>query len=196
MNKELNKKISALDPRFRKKIHALLDSMHESISMLYEAASHDEKTGLYNNKFFENIFDMEFDKAKRGKQKLSLIMTDIDFFKKVNDTHGHIKADEILKRLAKIIKEHARKSDIVARFGGEEFIILLPETTLIKAKSFAKRLRSLIKNDKFLKKYNITVSGGITQYKKRDSKKRFMNRVDKALFQAKNKGRDKFIVLE
>jgi PleD family two-component response regulator len=85
MNKNFDKKLSALDPRFRKKIHDLLDSMHESVSMLYEAATHDEKTGLYNNKFFETILEMEIEKAKRGKEDLSLIMVDIDFFKKIND---------------------------------------------------------------------------------------------------------------
>lgn len=196
MNKELNKKISALDPKFRERITKLFESMHESISMLYEAATHDEKTGLYNNKFFENILIMEIEKAKRGKQKLSLIMTDIDFFKKVNDTYGHIKADDLLARLAKVIKNHSRISDIVARFGGEEFVILLPETNLAKAKCFAKHLREEIHSDKILKKYKITVSGGITQFKKNDNKKRFKARVDKALYQAKKNGRDNFVVLK
>ncbi|MGD9275671.1 MAG: GGDEF domain-containing protein [Candidatus Pacearchaeota archaeon] len=196
MDKELNKKISALDPKFQEKITKLFESMHESISMLYEAATHDEKTGLYNNKFFENILDMEIEKAKRGKQKLSLIMTDIDFFKKVNDTYGHIKADELLARLAKVIKNHSRISDVVARFGGEEFVILLPETSLRKAKCFAKHLKQEIHSDKILKKHNITVSGGITEFKKSDNKKKFKARADKALYQAKHKGRDQFVFLK
>ena len=138
---------------------------------------------------------MEFEKAKRGKQKLSLFIMDIDFFKKINDTYGHIKGDEILKRLAQIAKKQIRKSDIIARFGGEEFIILLPETPLIKAKKLVSRLRKRIKDDKILKKYNVTTSGGLTQYKKGDSKKRFKERADKALYKAKKTGRDKIVVI-
>ena len=188
-------KLSALDPRFRKKITDLFESMNESISMLYEAATHDEKTGLYNNKFFETIFEMEVEKAKRGQEKLSMIMTDIDFFKKINDTYGHMKADEFLKKLAEVMQKQVRGSDIVARFGGEEFIILLPETNLEKAKKFAARLKKAIHEDKVLSKYHVNVSGGITQYKNKEDKKKFKERVDKALYQAKETGRDKFVAI-
>jgi diguanylate cyclase len=196
MDKKTSDKLHALDPRFRKKITDLMESMHESISMLYEAATHDEKTGLYNNKFFETMLDMEMEKAKRNQEDLSLFLIDIDFFKKVNDTYGHIKADDLLAQLAEVVMKQIRKSDIAARFGGEEFFVLLPETNLEKAKKFTARLRLAIKADKVLKKHGITVSGGITQYKKGDTKKRLKSRVDKALYQAKESGRDKFIAIE
>jgi diguanylate cyclase (GGDEF)-like protein len=195
MDKKIGDKLSALDPRFRRKITELFESIHESVSMLYEAAIHDEKTGLYNNKFFETVFEMETEKAKRKKQKLSMIMVDIDFFKKINDTIGHMKADEILKRLANLTKKQVRKSDIVARFGGEEFIILLPETNLEKAKKFAARLRRAFHSDAMLKRYHVTVSGGISQYKDQENKKKFKERVDKALYEAKKTGRDKFVAV-
>ena len=196
MNKKLSKKISALDPRFRKKIEDLFGAMGESISMLYEAATHDEKTGLYNNKFFESIFSMELEKAQRGNQKLSLFIIDIDFFKKINDTYGHLKADEFLARLAGILKKQLRKSDIAARFGGEEFFILLPETSLEKAKKVTSKLREAIKSDKILKRYEITVSGGLTEYKKKDTGKKFKERADKALYKAKEAGRDRFVSVQ
>ena len=196
MDEKIGDKLSALDPRFRKKIQDLFESINESVSMLYEAATHDEKTGLYNNKFFENLLEMEMEKAKRGYQKLSLIMIDIDFFKKINDKYGHIKADELLKRLADIMKKQIRKSDIVARFGGEEFVILLPETSLGKAQRFSARLKRAIHFDKTLRKYHVTVSGGITQFKEIDNKKKFKERVDKALYQAKHNGRDNFTAIK
>jgi len=163
---------------------------------LYEVATHDEKTGLYNNKFFETILDLEMEKAKRGQQKLSLMITDIDFFKKINDTYGHMKADDLLRRLAEVIIKQIRKSDIVARFGGEEFIILLPETSLEKANLFASRLKKAIHSDAVLRKHKLTVSGGITQYKEKDNKKKLKERVDKALYQAKETGRDKFVAIK
>jgi len=96
-----------------------------------------------------------------------------------------------------VLKKQARKSDIVARFGGEEFVILLPETNIEKAKKFCSRLKKAIHLDKTLKKHGITVSGGISQFReKRDSKNNFMKRADKALYSAKESGRDKFISMK
>ncbi len=196
MNKDLKKKISALDPSFKKRVEELFKLINESVSSLYDAATHDEKTGLYNNKFFENILDMEIEKAGRNEGKLCLLLIDIDFFKKINDTYGHLKADELLKKLANVIRNQIRKSDIAARFGGEEFFIILPGTTLEKAKKLVSRLRRSIKSDKTLKKYGVTVSGGLTEFKKGDTKKRFKKRADKALYQAKKSGRDKVIAVK
>jgi diguanylate cyclase (GGDEF)-like protein len=196
MKKEVSEKLSALDPRFKQKIEELFKNINNSIDLLYEAAIHDEKTGLYNNKFFETILTMEMEKAKRGKQKLSLFIIDIDFFKKINDTYGHIKADELLARLAYVVKSQIRKSDIAARFGGEEFVILLPETSIEKGKKLTARLREAIKTDSFLKKANLTVSGGLTEYKEKDTAKKFKERADIGLYKAKQTGRDKFVAIK
>jgi diguanylate cyclase (GGDEF)-like protein len=193
MDKNLKRKIKSLDPKTREKIENVFNSLSDSISVLYDLATHDEKTGLYNNKFFVNVFDMEFEKARRNKEKLSLVLIDIDFFKKINDTYGHIKADEMLERLGRVIKKQIRKSDLAARFGGEEFILLLPETNILKTKKFLSRLRSAIKSDSFLKKYHLMVSGGFTEYKKGDTKTKMKERADKALYKAKHTGRDKFV---
>lgn len=188
-----------LDFRTKEKIEEFFGNMsrHQKkfISWLYELATRDEKTGLYNNKFFESILGMEMEKAQRGYEKLCLLIIDIDFFKKINDTYGHIKADSFLKRLALILKKQLRRSDIAARFGGEEFFILLPQTNLEKAKKIASRIRNAIKSDKILGKYGITVSGGITMYKQKEREKPFKERADKALYKAKNTGRDKFVAL-
>jgi diguanylate cyclase (GGDEF)-like protein len=89
-----------------------------------------------------------------------------------------------------------RKSDVPARFGGEEFFIILPETSHEKAEKLAMRLRNVIHSDKLLKKYKITVSGGITEFKPRDTKIKFKERADKALYKAKKEGRDRFIIIK
>lgn len=189
-----------LDPQFKEKIEKIFGNVSEQqkkyISWLYDLATHDEKTGLYNNKFFESILEMEIEKAQRGQEKLCLFIIDIDFFKKVNDTYGHIKADEFLIRLAKILQEQLRKSDVAARFGGEEFFILLPQTSIEKAKKITARLRTAIKTDNVLKRHGITVSGGLTRYIEKDTKKSFMERADKAMYKAKDAGRDRFVALE
>ena len=195
-DEDIKSKISALDPHFQEKISEMFDAMHKSISMLYNAAITDEKTGLYNHKFFETVLEMEMEKAKRNREKLSLVIIDIDHFKKINDTYGHLKADGMLFRLAKVVKGTSRKSDIAARFGGEEFFILLPGTSFEKAKKFASRLKSAIHKDSMLKRYKVTVSGGITEYRQKDSKLKFKDRADKALYRAKEGGRDRFEALK
>jgi diguanylate cyclase len=193
MKEDINDKLSVLDPAFRKKIEDIFEDVNGSISMLYNAATNDEKTGVYNFNFFKTIFEMEFDKAKRGKQRLSLFMIDIDHFKKINDTYGHMKADEMLERLAKILMKMTRKSDIVARFGGEEFVILLPETGIERAKEVTSRIRIAVKEDDFLKKFKLTISGGLTEYFSGDTIAKMKERVDNALYSAKNTGRDRLV---
>jgi diguanylate cyclase (GGDEF)-like protein len=102
----------------------------------------------------------------------------------------------LLKTLANVLKKQVRRSDIAARFGGEEFAILLPETTLRQAIRFAARLGKAVHNSPTLKKCHLTVSGGVTQYKKGETKRKFKERVDKALYHAKKTGRDKFFAKE
>jgi len=182
INKDLQDKIKKLSPEIQKLIFEL-----------YETSIRDPKTGLYNHRFFETVLTMEIEKAKRGQENFSLIMIDIDDFKKVNEKYGHIQADEILVRLAKMMSNTIRKYDILSRFGGEEFMILLPETTLKNAKLFSERLRRKIHNDKFLSKKSIKVSGGIAQYKKLETARSFKERTNKALLQAKKLGKDQFI---
>lgn len=193
--KEIEEKLDVLDPKFRKQIERIFDNVNVSISMLYDAATTDKKTGLYNHNFFQTLFKMEFAKAKRGLQKLSFFILDIDHFKKINDTYGHIQADKLLEQLAKVLKKSTRKSDIVARFGGEEFVVVLPETGLEKAKEVTSRIRKEVKENKILKKHKLTISGGLTEYFAGDSIKKIMARADKALYEAKETGRDKLIAV-
>jgi len=122
------------------------------------------------------------------------MMLDIDHFKKINDTYGHLAGDFVLKEIAKIVKNLIRKSDICGRFGGEEFVILLPNTKLSGAMKLAERIRETIQNHTFDfngKKINVTVSIGITSVGVNDSYESLISRADEALYEAKEKGRNR-----
>ena len=185
-----------LDPDFKKRVGKSLLEFKDALYELHDVATRDEKTGIYNHRFFKTVFEMELEKAKRGKQKLCLVIIDIDFFKKFNDKYGHLVGDEILLELAKTLQGEIRKYDILARFGGEEFFVLLPETTIARAKQVAERLRkSLWVRSSRMRKYNVTISLGITEYKQMDSMNRMINRADKALYISKKNGRNQVNVL-
>jgi diguanylate cyclase (GGDEF)-like protein len=130
---------------------------------------------------------------KRYGKKFSVIMFDVDFFKKINDTFGHEKGDEVLFEIAEIVKKELRNVDLIFRYGGEEFIIILPETDLKKAVEIAERIKKRIENHKFLINRKITVSMGVTEYKKGENKKDLIKRVDNYLYEAKRTGRNKVV---
>lgn len=188
---DFDKKLKILDPVVRKNMTKLIQELQRNIDYLYEIATIDEKTGVYNNKFFKTISEMEFAKAKRGLEPLSLLIVDIDDFKKLNDTYGHLAGDATLRRLGTILKESIRKYDIVARFGGEEFLILFPETTLNRARKVAERLRRRVGMDREIRRYNITFSGGLATYHQNDTLTRIKSRADKALYRAKKNGKNR-----
>ncbi|MGV8130976.1 MAG: GGDEF domain-containing protein [Candidatus Pacearchaeota archaeon] len=191
----LKEKLKVLDPKVKSNLSIILRQLESNIDLLYELATIDEKTGVYNNKFFKTISEMELDKAKREIGPLSLMILDLDNFKKLNDTYGHLIGDEILKRLALVLKNNIRKYDIISRFGGEEFVILLPNTQIKRAKLVCERIRREVQNDRELKKYSVTFSGGLTEYKKGDSVKKMQLRADKAVYQAKKKGKNRIELL-
>jgi len=195
MKKRDRKAPKVIDPHFKKHVEAVLTEFKNSLFELYDTAIRDEKTKLYNHRFFKNSFEMELEKAKRGMQKLSIIAIDIDHFKKLNDFHGHLIGDEVLMEIAKVLQKTVRKYDIPSRFGGEEFLILLPETDVTKAKKVAERLRKSLPNNLFLKKYNVQISLGVTEYKKLDTQKRMIARADKALYVSKKQGRNQTNIL-
>ena len=191
--KKRNPKV--IDPDFKKHIEGVLAEVKNSLFELHDTAIRDEKTKLYNHRFFKNVFEMELEKAKREMQNLSLIIVDIDFFKKFNDSYGHLVGDDVLVELAKVLQKTVRKYDIPSRFGGEEFFVLLPETKIAKAKKVAERLRLSLPKNTLLKKYNVQISLGVTEYKKLDTQKRMINRADKALYISKKNGRNQTNIL-
>lgn len=166
-------------------------------------ATLDALTGLNNRRSLDLRINQEVAVAKRKNLPLCVMMLDVDFFKKTNDTYGHYVGDLVLKSFAKIISEEIREYDFASRYGGEEFFIILPSTTIEEAKLVANRLRESIENEDFdiskynsmVKTLNITTSIGLTQLTPDiDVKKLFVN-VDKALYEAKKTGRNKVVVL-
>ncbi len=155
----------------------------------------DELTGLYNRAFFNEVIKREINLFQREGAEFCLIMLDIDFFKKVNDTYGHQMGDEILKKLSMIVKKHIRESDIFARWGGEEFVIILPKTSKKDAEKVAQSLREVIKNHTFQNNLKITCSFGLSSFRKNDTRDLIIKRADEALYRAKKNGRNRVEVL-
>ena len=155
----------------------------------------DGLTKCYLKKEIETFIEQALENFVRyKKEKFSVMMFDIDFFKKVNDTYGHLAGDYILKELATLVKKSLRKADICGRFGGEEFLILLPHTKASGALKLATKLNKLVKEYHFEyenKTIPIKISLGITSVSYSDSYHSIVQRCDEALYQAKENGRDR-----
>lgn len=158
----------------------------------------DELTGLYNRRCFEETFEKEFLRAQRYNNKLTLVMFDIDYFKKVNDTYGHQCGDYILKEVSNAALQTFRKTDMVFRFGGEEFVVILTETDTEKALIPLERFRKTIETlnlDYHGFPVNITVSIGACELTKDiKSKENLLEKADNALYEAKNTGRNQTVI--
>ena len=158
---------------------------------LKQLSSTDILTQIYNRMAFNDFLGAELQRAHRYKTGMSLIMFDIDHFKIINDTYGHLAGDEVLKALVKVVQLSIRKVDILARWGGEEFMILAPEAALEASLELAERLRKEIEAHAFSNSEKITVSMGVTTYCEGDSADSIIKRVDNALYRAKENGRNR-----
>lgn len=156
---------------------------------LKKMAITDGLTNLYNHKYIVDKLEENIKKARFKKTPLSIIMIDIDNFKKINDTYGHVKGDIILKRVSKILKEDIKDTKIPGRYGGEEFLVVLPNICIEKASKIAEKLRIKIQNDKFSNMY-FTASFGVYQYDN-ETLEEFINKADKLLYLAKEKGKNR-----
>ncbi len=150
---------------------------------------HDYLTGLWNRWAFEEFITKKLEGLKNSS--LSLIMFDIDHFKTVNDNYGHDTGDNVLQALGQIVEDNIRKTDILCRVGGEEFMILAPETDIDAAVKLAERIRFEVGNYDFERVGQVTVSLGVTEYVKGDTRDIMMKKVDEALYQAKSEGRNR-----
>lgn len=155
----------------------------------------DTLTGLFNRQHLLYTLEQEFERTQRNQQPTTLIFLDIDHFKIVNDTYGHIVGDKVLVHIAEVLLSAVRKLDIACRYGGEEFAIILPSTHLLVGIQVAERLRSKIAETPLQLdsgNINITASLGVGAYQhnSQDSIEDFIARTDKVLYQAKNSGRN------
>jgi diguanylate cyclase (GGDEF) domain len=173
----------------------LTDKLYE----VYEKSTKDQLSNLYNRAKFNDIKNYEFVRSRRYKIPLSLCMFDIDDFKKINDTFGHLVGDKVIKELGKVVLDNVRKSDIPFRLGGEEFLILFTHTHLKEAKLACEKLLNRIRNIEIKEGDNIvkfTVSMGLTELKEEDdSIEKAIDRADKALYMAKKNGKNRIEIL-
>jgi diguanylate cyclase (GGDEF)-like protein len=174
---------------FQKKVY---QSMMEELKT---ASTTDWLTNLFNYNGLVEHLEVEMKKAKRYNYPLSLIMLDVDLFKQVNDTYGHVIGDELLKSMAEVILHNVRGADIIARYGGDEFTLILPETSKAQAYLVAEKLRRKMESNTFQFEggvnLNITISLGIAiNLPETDSSKSFIDRADRAMYLAKQAGRN------
>lgn len=191
-NYELSERPENLSEELAFENHKLLE-VNEKLRGL---SLRDELTGLYNHRYLQEKLVEEFTRAIRYRHSLSCIMIDLDYFRRVNDSLGHPVGDEVLKEAAGILLESSRLSDLVSRFGGEEFVLLLPHVDYEGASEFAERLRTLFAKHTFLERshqISMTVSAGVSSFPEDGVKhhSELLNFADQALFQAKTGGRNK-----
>jgi diguanylate cyclase (GGDEF)-like protein len=161
----------------------------------------DELTKVYNRRHFHKMLEMEFKRARRFARPLSLLMIDVDHFKKLNDSFGHIEGDHLLVNLAKVLSENLREVDTVARYGGEEFAVILPNTSEPDAHQVGTKLKDLVQNialsPELRKKMKVTVSVGVSAlHPESDSIEDLINHADIALYRAKSRGRNRVVVYQ
>ncbi len=169
---------------------SLTQKLQEANERLKSVAITDELTGLYNRHFFEQKIEVEIERADRENVQLSLIIFDLDHFKRVNDTWGHPIGDEVLKQTAKVTSSLIRSGDVLCRIGGEEFAVILPKTKLRSAVAVAEKLRKVLDSDLHPQVGRVTGSFGVAERVKAESFRRWFKRADDALYRAKNQSRN------
>lgn len=192
-------KLELLNKELEKKVIERTKKLKDTQKKLIEQANRDPMTNLYNRRYFNEIIKSLLLIAKRTSQLFSLIIIDIDDFKNVNDTYGHSVGDRVINDLADIFRNTVRNSDISVRFGGEEFVIILPNTHLKEAEIIAKKLKDIVENNTIILKdgsrIKFTISLGVSQIQQDDeSVETVLHKADEALYQAKNSGKNKIVI--
>jgi len=164
--------------------------------MLQELSMRDPLTNIFNRKKFDDELKKEIERATRYGLALSLIIFDIDHFKKVNDTHGHQIGDMVLRDITRVVRADTRITDVFARYGGEEFVIITPETGIEGARELAEKLRQTVESHDFEKVGQVTCSFGVSEYVLKEDAEGLVRKADYALYLAKGNGRNRVEVIE
>ncbi|WP_458526798.1 GGDEF domain-containing protein [Onishia taeanensis] len=174
--------------------HGMMVDISEQVdyqTRLRELSDTDDLTGLANRRKLMSLLGREIALSNRHATPLSLMMIDIDHFKRINDTWGHLQGDKVLQRLADLCRSQIRKEDCLARLGGEEFAVLMPLTSLSHARTLAERLRhDVARHDFGLPEGCITISTGIAEHRIGELRDQFLERTDQCLYAAKHQGRN------
>lgn len=189
--KELKKTAVSYSDPIKK---ALINLVKVTTEELENISTHDSLTSLYNRNKYKLVLEKKIKSAQRYGDKFGLIMMDIDFFKRVNDKYGHNVGDEVLKTFASILKKVIREDDFVARWGGEEFIIIANHAGNKELEKVTKKLQKEIAKTSFASVPQLSASFGLTAYVEGDTPESIFKRVDDALYMAKQTGRDKYII--
>ena len=168
----------------------LLEQKNEELKFL---STTDQLTGLYNRHKIDVNLEKECQRSVRYKTKFSVIMFDIDWFKKINDTYGHQAGDSVLKDIALLLKNNLRDIDIPGRWGGEEFLILCPQTDIEDARKLGVRICSLVANHRFTINAQVTISVGVAEFSEQEKSNELIKRADNNLYTAKHQGRNTVI---
>jgi len=184
------------DTAVARRFYELKELYDRKAGRLHDYAYKDPLTGLYNRRWFEERMDAEFARCVRYGRELHLALMDLDHFKRVNDTHGHRKGDEVLQAASAVLLTHSRASDVPARYGGEELLLLLPETDAAQAYAVAEKIRVAIHEASAQQAgVAVTVSIGIAGVSvANDSVMRLIEAADRMLYAAKAQGRDRTVI--
>jgi diguanylate cyclase (GGDEF)-like protein len=208
INKNMNKKEKSLLEMLLHKIavpiaislekELILRELEDSNQKLYQKSITDPLTKLHNREYMKEFLTKKIEEAKRYSFPLSVAMIDIDFFKKINDTHGHLIGDCVLKELAGLLRNNFRGSDVVSRYGGEEIFIMMPFTDCKNACQKLEMFRKLVENHRFCDKkdIHITISAGVCEFEQNDNMEDLILKADRKVYFAKKHGRNRVVCQE
>ena len=178
----------------RRELSVSRKKLQSSLTVIREMAIHDDLTGFYNRSHLMDLIESENNRSVRTGSVFSLVMMDIDKFKKINDTYGHQIGDQVLRTFAAVIRSILRKTDFCGRYGGEEFLIVLTQTDLQAAKLFAERIRDCVENSFFPDlgpDSRVTVSIGLAEHRMQENIEKTISLADESLYKAKKRGRNR-----
>ena len=188
--KNVEKELKRVNETLETKVKERTDELTKTLEKLKKTSMTDSLTGLFNRSKLDESLEYEIKYFKRYKEEFGLILIDIDYFKDVNDQFGHQVGDRVLIEFANLLKSNTRETDIVGRWGGEEFFIICPKSNLDETNTLAENLKNQIEAFEFIEVKNKTASFGVTVIRNKDTFEDVVKRVDNALYQSKEYGRN------